>query len=220
MSVPEVAAVYHACIFCPRGGGGSGGRRDGEIILSVPPRGSRASPSESGSSQILSFSPPSHLGNGNLHLQTVGAGGEREILKSGLPSPPTPFHSSAWPARPLAFFPTPPCALFISASASLRRSPLGFCRPPPPPTFFISPALVRASVSNPLTSAHVFAFHGCWRHEAQGAPVFLDLDPCVFTKGHRAVRERKGWGVGGVNGGKAALLPNAASTGVEVAELR
>lgn len=123
------------------GWGGAGGRRDGEIILSVP----RASPSESGSSQILSLSPSSHLGNGNLYLQTVGAGGEREILKSSLPSPPTPFHSSAWPARPLAFFPTPPCALFISASASLRRSPLGFCRPPPPPTFFISPALERAS---------------------------------------------------------------------------
>lgn len=83
MSVPEVAAVYHACIFCPRG------RRDGEIILSVP-RGSRASPSESGSSQILSFSPSSHLGNGNLYLQTVGAGGEREILKSSLPSPLPP----------------------------------------------------------------------------------------------------------------------------------
>lgn len=205
MSVPEVAAVYHACIFCPRGGGGSGGRRDGEIILSVPPRGSRASPSESGSSQILSFSPPSHLGNGNLYLQTVGAGGEREILKSGLPSPPTPFHSSAWPARPLAFFPTPPCALFISASASLRRS--GSAGPLPHP-LFLFPLLwcERASVSNPLTSAHVFAFHGCWRHEAREAPVFLDLDPCVFTKGHRAVRERKGWGVGGGEWGQSGIV--------------
>lgn len=68
--------------------GGCERRRDGEIILSVP-RGSRASPSESESSQILFFSPSSHLGNGNLYLQTVGAGGEREILKR-LPPPPLP----------------------------------------------------------------------------------------------------------------------------------
>lgn len=39
-------------------------------------------------SQRLSFSLSSHLGNGNLYQQTVGAGGEHEILKSTSLFPP------------------------------------------------------------------------------------------------------------------------------------
>lgn len=153
--------------FVPQAGGCEG-RRDGEIILSVP-RGSRASLSKSESSQILSLSPSSHLGNGNLYLQTVGAEGEREILKK-TPTPPTPtapLSSSAWPACPLAFFPTPPSALFISASASLGRLPVGLCRPLPHLLFYSPFPLLWSGCTErahptPFTSAHVFAFHGCW----------------------------------------------------------
>lgn len=143
--------------------GGCRGRRDGEIILSVP-RGSRASQSESGSSQILSFSPSSHLGNGNLYLQTVGAGGEREILKSSLLSPLPPsiprlgLHAlSLSSRRPFAHS----SSARVHHSAARRSGSAG----PLPHPLFISPALERlqrASVSNPLTFAHVFAFHGCW----------------------------------------------------------
>lgn len=117
------------------------GRRDGEIILSVP-RGSRASPTESGSSHILSFSPSSHLGNGNLYLQTVGAGGEREILKSSPPLPhPLPFLGLARaPSRCLPYAP-----LRTLHQRECITRPLGFCMPPPPPAFFTSPALERVS---------------------------------------------------------------------------
>lgn len=61
-------------------------------------------------SQILSLSLSSHLGNGNLYLQTVGAGGEHEILKSTSLCFPPPFLHGLSPLS----LPTPPLTLFIS----------------------------------------------------------------------------------------------------------
>lgn len=134
--------------------GGRRGRRDGQIILSVP-RGSRASPSENESSRILSFSPSSHLGNGATFICKLW--GLEENVKSQKAASPRllpPFPSLAWPACPLAFFPTPPCALFISASASLGRSPAGFCRPLPPPTFYF-PCFGAAAASGRIQPPHL-----------------------------------------------------------------
>lgn len=59
-------------------------------------------------SQILSLSLSGHLGNGNLYLQTVGAGGEHEILKST----PPPFSLACLPShflRPLSHFSSVKC---------------------------------------------------------------------------------------------------------------
>lgn len=56
------------------------------------------------SSQILSLSLSSHLGNSNLFLQSVGAGGQHEILKStSLCSPLPTTRLLSWPAPPSPF---------------------------------------------------------------------------------------------------------------------
>lgn len=71
-------------------------------------------------SQILSLSLRSHLGNGNLYLQTVGAGAEHEILKStSLRSPPP-----SPPGLPALSLPTPPLALLISEMRSKNGLPV------------------------------------------------------------------------------------------------
>lgn len=63
-------------------------------------------------SQILSLSLSSHLGNGNLYLQTVGAGEEHEILKSTSRSLPPP--SPCLSGLPPLSLPMPPLSLFIT----------------------------------------------------------------------------------------------------------
>lgn len=88
-------AVYHAHIFCSVKGGT-------EIILSVPLASKLSAQEQEKHSQILSLSLSSHLGNGNLYLQTVGAGGEHEILKSTLSLFPSSL--PAWPACPLTSY--------------------------------------------------------------------------------------------------------------------
>lgn len=96
-------AVYHAHIFCSVKGGT-------EIILSVPLASKLSAQEQEKHSQILSLSLSSHLGNGNLYLQTVGAGGEHEIFKStSLHSPPPSL-----PGLHALSLPTPPLTLFIS----------------------------------------------------------------------------------------------------------
>lgn len=118
--------------FVPEGGCARGEGTEKSSYLC--PEGSRASQSASENSQILSFTPSSHLGNDNLYLQTVGAGGDCEFLKRS-PSLPVPLSSLAWPAWPLAFFPSPSSALFISARASLGHLLVIFKGPLPHPLF-------------------------------------------------------------------------------------
>lgn len=133
------------------GGAGGGGTAKSSYLCLEAPEPLRV---RVGAARYFPFLRQVTLATATFICKTVGAGGEREILKSSLPSPPAPFHSSAWPACPLAFFPTPPCALFISASASLGHSPLGFCRPPPPPTFY-SPCFGATAASERIQPPHL-----------------------------------------------------------------
>lgn len=76
-------------------------------------------------SQILSLSLSSHLGNGNLYLQTVGAGGEHEISNRhlSLSAPPPPSHG-----LPPLSLPTPLLALLISEMPR-KSAPRQLCAP-------------------------------------------------------------------------------------------
>ena len=98
-------------LFC---GGGT------EIILSVPLAPKLPAQEQATHSQILSLSLSSHLGNGNLYLQTVGAGGEHEILKSTsrYSPPPSPL------GLPPLSLPTPPSHTFHQRNALGSGSPL------------------------------------------------------------------------------------------------
>lgn len=110
MRQPARLEVFVSCVsgvhllFC---GGGPG------IILSVPLASELPAQQQAKHSQILSLSPPSHLGNHNLYLQTVGAGEEHEISnRTSRPLPSSlPPSLPAWPACPLTSCPPP---LFIS----------------------------------------------------------------------------------------------------------
>ena len=103
-------------LFC---GGGT------EIILSVPLAPRLPAQEQATHSQILSLSLSSHLGNGNLYLQTVGAGGEHEILKSTSRCSPPP---SPLGLPPLSLPTPPPLPLFIS---EMHCKPLTVVEPPP-----------------------------------------------------------------------------------------
>lgn len=73
-------------------------------------------------SQILSLSLSSHLGNGNLYLQTVGAGGEHEISNRHL-SLSAPPSSLPWPASPLTSY-APSRASHQRNASQKRPSPV------------------------------------------------------------------------------------------------
>lgn len=136
-------------------------------------------------SQILSLSLSSHLGNGNLYLQTVGAGGEHEILKStSLYSPPPSL-----PGLPALSLPTPPLTLFISEMHCKAACQL--CIP-----CFVSLTsqwrvtaehlMLHPSSSEKSSSVyclHSSPWHDSWPVVTWGweTPVFLDPDPHAFS---------------------------------------
>lgn len=111
-------------------------------------------------SQILSLSLSSHLGNGNLYPQSVGAGGEHEILKStSLYSPPPSL-----PGLPALSLPTPPLTLFNPGNA--LRSGLPVCKSNIPT---VSDCRAPHAASLQLCSLFTFlAWHNFWPVVTQG----------------------------------------------------
>lgn len=100
-------------------GGGTG------IILSMPLASRLPAQQQAKHSQILSLSLPSHLGNGNLYLQTVGAGEEHEISKRASLLSPSSLPPSLACLPPLTSCPpTPPSS--VKCSAEQRASYASF----------------------------------------------------------------------------------------------
>lgn len=179
-------AVYHAHIFCSVKGGT-------EIILSVPLASKLSAQEQEKHSQILSLSLSSHLGNGNLYLQTVGAGGEHEIFKStSLHSPPPSL-----PGLHALSLPTPPLTLFISEMHC--KAACQWCIP-----CFVSltsqwwdaAELLILHASSSVHCFHSSPWHDSWPVVTWGweTPVFLDLDPHAFSNKIRLYTWGRGWG--------------------------
>lgn len=88
------------------------------IILSVPLASELPAQQQAKHSQILSLSPPSHLGNDNLYLQTVGAGEEHEISNRTSRRSPPPSLRPSRPGPPALSLPAP------HPSSSLKCAPV------------------------------------------------------------------------------------------------
>lgn len=154
-----------------------------EIILSMPLASRLPAQEQAKHSQILFLSLSSHLGNGNLYLQSVGAGGEHEILKStSLYSPPPSF-----PGLSGLSLPTPPLTLFIGemlCEAACQLCIPWFCESNIPPANVCGASHAASFSSEHCLHSLPDTTSDRWWHEAEKHQFFwiLTLMHCQTKK--------------------------------------